>query len=108
MKLAISQRALREARDIFLHIAVDDRFAAESVRNRIFEAFDYLAQYPYGAHATLVGNMRSMTVNPYPYVVLYRVVRKHKEVRTLSVMHGARRRPALREEATEFRAQPAS
>ena len=99
---------MREVRDIHLHIAVEDRFAAERVRNRIFEVFDYLARYPYGAHATLVGNMRSMTVNPYPYVVLYRVVRKYQEVRILRVIHGARRRPALREEEAEFHAQPAS
>lgn len=104
MKLDISQRALREIHEICLYIARDDPSAAADIRTRIYEVIDHIARYPQSGHASVYRSWRATPVGRYPYVVYFHLLRKRALVRILHVVHGARRRPALRDEPAEFRA----
>lgn len=104
MRLSISLRAAREIREIYFYIARDNQFAADKVRTRIYEIIDHIARYPRSGHASVFRDWRAMPVGSYPYVIYFRVSLKRQEVRILQVVHGARRRPGLREEPSEFRA----
>ncbi len=103
MKLVLDSRAMREMHAIYEFIARDDAEAAAKVQDRILKVFEHILRFPRSGHATVSGNMRAFPASPYPYVVLYRIRPRLKEVHIVRVMHGARRRPALREEAAEFR-----
>ena len=105
MTTVISLRAYREIREIFVYIAQDNPSAAERVRDRVYEVIDHLARHPKSGHLTMQPGVRSFPLGNYPYVVLYRYRERRREVRILHVLHGARRRPALREDAAEFRWQ---
>lgn len=94
---------MRQMLDIFLYIARDDPQAAERVRDRIYDVIAFVARYPRAGHATMIPGLRVMPVGTYPYVVLFRWDEKRRRVRIVRVLHGARRRPALREDQPEFR-----
>ena len=100
-KLRFDPGAYAQIADIYAHIATDDLLAAERVVRRIESLAALLCEYPDMGHKLRRRSERMMPVEPYPYLIFYRVIRN--ELHILQVRHAARRRPALQEEAAEFR-----
>jgi len=101
--LSILTPALSEIDTIYRYIAKDNPVAAQEVVDRIYEVIDMLTANPGLGRKTRRAGAKQFTVVPYPYVVLFRYLAAQDELRVLSVRHGARRRPALQDEARAFR-----
>ena len=108
MKPRFSVRATRQIDNIYLFIARDDLLAAQRVVDRIYDAARFVTEYPKAGHATKQEGLRAIPAGPYPYVLYFRWSARHRQILILRVLHTARCRPELQDEATEFRAQPAS
>ncbi len=102
-RLSILSPALDEIDAIYRHIAQDNLVAAVEVIDRIYEIIEVLVANPGLGRKTRRSGVKQFVAVPYSYVILFRYLPKYDELRVLSVRHGARRRPALQEEAREFR-----
>lgn len=108
MKPLFSVRATRQIDDIYLFIARDDLRAAQKVVDRIYEAAEFVTEYPKAGHATKREGLRAIPAGSYPYVLYFRWSARDRQVRILRVLHAARRRPELQDEASEFRTAAAT
>lgn len=100
MNLSFSPTAARQIREIYAYIAQHNPRAAREVVDRIMEVGEFAAAYPSAGHATVLHGIRAIPATPYPYVVYLR--KSKRTVRMLRVLHAARQRPELRDEAREF------
>lgn len=92
MKVVFDEDALDDLRGIFAWIAKDNPHAAVSLVRRIFEKAERLAN----TQLTFMGH-KGRDAGTYellegPYIIVYEVRLRQKEVRILSVVHGARER----------------
>lgn len=106
MRPLFAPQAVKQVDLIYLYIARDNPRAAQEVADRIYEVAEFVATYPNTGHATLIKGVRAIPANPFPYIVYFR--RTRDGVRVLRVLHAARRRPGLREEGREYRADASS
>ena len=95
---------MKQVDAIYAYIARENSSAAQEVVDRIYEVAEFVAAFPYTGHATFIKGVRAIPASPFPYVIYFR--RTHDGVHILRVLHAARRRPALREEPREYRADP--
>jgi plasmid stabilization system protein ParE len=86
---------------IHAHIAADSPQAADKVVKRIESVAVLLGEQPHIGHKLRYRSERVFPVKPYPYLVFYRLA--DGCVHITRVRHAARRRPALQEQAMEFR-----
>jgi len=91
MKVRYTETALAEIDQIFSYIAEHSRSAAISVRERIEQTVEILAEIPEMAQVADEPGVRRMPVRSYPFVIFYAV--EGNEVVVLHVRHGARRPP---------------
>lgn len=103
MKPLFSVLASRQIWAIHDHIARDKVGAAAEVVARILEVADFVSDNPGAGQATVRPGLRSISTKPYPYVILFRYLVTKERVRIVQIRHGARRRPALQEDASAFR-----
>ncbi|MBS0472116.1 MAG: type II toxin-antitoxin system RelE/ParE family toxin [Proteobacteria bacterium] len=103
-RLRISGDVLRQIERIHDYIAQEDRFGAANVIRRIHETIDLLLRNPNLGRRTVRNGLRMYAVTPYPCVIFFRYYPGRDELCIRSVRHGARRRPALQEDAADFRA----
>jgi toxin ParE1/3/4 len=92
MIVRFTSRATAELDAIFAYIAKDNPRAAARVINRIEYLADSLSQFPDKGVVLRRRGVRKLVATPYPYLILYRVLRSRSEVQILEVVHGARRR----------------
>ena len=92
MIVRFTSRATAELDAIFAYIAKDNPRAAARVINRIEYLADSLSQFPDKGVVLIRRGVRKLVATPYPYLILYRVLRSRSEVQSLQVVHGARRR----------------
>jgi toxin ParE1/3/4 len=84
-----ARAALADIQRIRRYIADFNPYAARDMAQRILEAGDNLATFPFRGRAVPNTRLREITVAP-PYIVRYRV--ESERVVILRVRHGARRR----------------
>ena len=95
-RILFSKRAGSDLKAIFERIARDSPQNAANFVARVLDTIATLKLFPHRAivqaqHPDLKHPVRSLSVRPY--IVVFRVVEKHRIVRILQVRHGARRRP---------------
>lgn len=73
MKLRYGTAALREIDAALAYIAQRSPQGAAALRARILTAAALVQDHPYAAQATSRPNTRRVALNPYPYVLFYRV-----------------------------------
>jgi plasmid stabilization system protein ParE len=103
VKPLFSVRAARQIDEIYVFIAREDLRAAQKVVDRIYEAARFVTEYPKAGHATKREGLRAIPAGSYPYVLYFRWSARDRQVRILRILHTARRRPELQDEAQEFR-----
>jgi plasmid stabilization system protein ParE len=103
-RLRVTDPARRQIVEIHRYIALDDALAADRVVAAIDRSIELLVLNPGLGRRLLGRRVRMVAVRRYPYVIFFQYFRGLDEIRIVSVRHGARRRPALQEDAAEFRA----
>ena len=89
VKVRYTGRALRQMTVILAYIGERSPLGAQNVRTRLQARIERLADYPYSGQAVNKHGARRVVVNPYPYVIFYRV--EQAEIVVLSVRHTSRR-----------------
>ena len=95
MIVRFTNRAIADLDAIFAYIARDNPRAAARVIERIESVAASLSQFPDSGRLLRRRRVRRLVATPYPYLILYRVVRSRSEVQILQVVHGARVRQQL-------------
>jgi toxin ParE1/3/4 len=103
VRLSVSVIASRQIESIYVHILRNNPRAATEIVTRIAEVAKFIASNPGVGRATMVRGMRAFPVVPYPYVIYFRKFRD--EVRIVRVLHSARKRPELREDGPDYKAE---
>jgi toxin ParE1/3/4 len=90
MRLVFDEDALDDLQGIFAWIAKDDVGAATNLINRIFDRVERLT-VPELTHMGRIGrDPRTHELIEEPYIIVYEVRERQREVRVISVVHGAR------------------
>ena len=90
MKLRYTRSASRQLDLILDYIEARSPNGAQKVMDRIADALRLIAEHPSAGQATDKGDMRRLVVNPYPYVIFYRISGPDL------VIHGVRHAARLR------------
>jgi plasmid stabilization system protein ParE len=102
MKLSFSPTAIRQIRDVYWYIAVENPSAAQRVVDRIYEVVEFISEFPETGRPTRLGRTRVMPASPYPYLIFFRQVLRQDEVRIVRVRHAARKPIGAHDPGREF------
>ena len=91
MKIRYTPNARECIAEIHDYIATENPKAATDVVTRIRQQTLTLAEYPHVGRIGRVENTRELVINPYPFIVAYRV--ETDEIWILAVVHTSRRWP---------------
>lgn len=91
MKIVWTKLALQDLNQVWNFIAADRPQAADDMMERLGQAVAQLLAYPNLGRPGRVRGTRELVIMGTPYLVPYRVKKKHIEI--LAVLHGARRWP---------------
>jgi toxin ParE1/3/4 len=91
MKLAWSQQARRDLRELIAFIADDSPRNADLVNSRILRSVELLAEMPHVGRPGRIPGTRERIVGKTPYILVYRI--DADEIRILRVLRGARKWP---------------
>ena len=87
MKIVYTARALHQLREIYAYISKDNKTAAAKDIDRIANLAVLIGQSPNMGHPTDEAGVRVMNVQPYPYLVFYKILAERDEIRILRVRH---------------------
>jgi toxin ParE1/3/4 len=90
MQVRWTQSASKDLQAIVRYIRKDNRPAARSVAEKLFNAANSLAQYPLRGRTGRVPGTRELIVDSLPYVIVYRVA--SEAVHIARIYHGAQDR----------------
>ncbi len=91
MKLRYTRQALADLDEARGYIAERNPRAASATVARIRQSIDGLRMFPERGREGRIEGTRELVVPDTPFVVAYRIARRHVEV--LAIFHGARRWP---------------
>ncbi|SFJ91111.1 type II toxin-antitoxin system RelE/ParE family toxin [Bradyrhizobium sp. cf659] len=94
MKVRYTKRALAQIDQILTYIEARSPQGAGHVRDRIVALMALLENHPYAGRTTTRAYVRRLPVNPYPYLIDYRVT--ETEIVIMRFRHAARRPPRAR------------
>ena len=94
MKVRYTKRALAQIDQILTYIEAHSPQGAGHVRGRIVALIALLETYPHAGRTTTRAYVRRLPVNPYPYLIDYRVT--ETEIVIMRFRHAARRPPKTR------------
>ncbi|MCA1467567.1 MULTISPECIES: type II toxin-antitoxin system RelE/ParE family toxin [unclassified Bradyrhizobium] len=94
VKVRYTKRALAQIDQVLTYIEVRSPQGAGHVRDRIVALIALLENYPYAGRTTTRAYVRRLPVNPYPYLIDYRVTAT--EIVIMRFRHAARRPPKAR------------
>ncbi len=94
MNVRYTKRALAQIDEVLTYIEARSPQGAGHVRNRIVALIALLQDRPYAGRQTTRAYVRRLPVNPYPYLIDYRVTAT--EVVIMRFRHAARRPPRTR------------
>jgi addiction module RelE/StbE family toxin len=95
VKVALSDRAKRDLREIQSWIAYDNPMAALRVATRILQLIELLADFPQLGRKWEDGLTRAIVVPRLPYRIHYQVDDSAGTVNIITVVHTRRRPPTL-------------
>ena len=75
MKVRYTKRALAQIDQVLTYIEARSPQGASQVRDRIVALIALLGDHPYAGRQTTRAYVRRLPVNPYPYLIDYRVTR---------------------------------
>jgi len=92
MKVVVRAQALDDIDDLYAWISRDNQAAALDMVRRVRERISRLQteELTYMGHPGLVKGTLELLVRPY--IVVYKVYKRRREILVLSVIHGARHR----------------
>ncbi|MGO4511309.1 type II toxin-antitoxin system RelE/ParE family toxin [Bradyrhizobium sp. 2TAF36] len=94
MKVRYTKRALAQIDQILTYIEAHSPQGAGHVRGRIVALIALLETSPHAGRTTTRAYVRRLPVNPYPYLIDYRVT--ETEIVIMRFRHAARRPPRAR------------
>ncbi|WP_247552222.1 type II toxin-antitoxin system RelE/ParE family toxin [Bradyrhizobium sp. 138] len=94
MKVRYTKRALVQIDEVLTYIDARSLQGANHVRDRIVALIALLGDHPYAGRQTNRAYVRRLPVNPYPYLIDYRVT--ETEIVIMRFRHAARRPPRTR------------
>jgi toxin ParE1/3/4 len=89
VNIRYTRRALTQIDQVLIYIEARSPQGAIHVRDRIAALVQLLQEHPYAGRATSLPNVRRLSVNPYPYLIDYRVTAT--EIIIMRFRHAARR-----------------
>lgn len=95
MKVALSDRAKRDLREIQSWIAYDNPMAALRVATRILQLIELLSDFPELGRKWEHGPTRALVVPRLPYRIHYRADDATDTVNVITIVHTRRRPPRL-------------
>ena len=90
MKVMFGRRALREIRQIYDHIVVQDFMTARRVEDGIFMQCDTIGLFPYSNPPIRTRGVRRCPIVKYGLTIFYRVDEMRAEVTILAVVRSSR------------------
>ncbi|WP_306556668.1 MULTISPECIES: type II toxin-antitoxin system RelE/ParE family toxin [Bradyrhizobium] len=94
MKVRYTKRALAQIDEALTYIDARSPKGAGHVRDRVVALIALLRDHPYAGRQTTRAYVRRLPVNPYPYLIDYRVT--ESEIVIMRFRHAARRPPRTR------------
>ena len=94
MKVRYTKRALAQINQVLTYIETHSPQGAGHVRDRIVALIALLETFPFAGRPTTRAYVRRLPVNPYPYLIDYRVT--ETEIVIMRFRHAARRPPRTR------------
>lgn len=94
MKVRYTKRALVQIDEVLTYIEAHSPQGAGHLRDRIVSLIALLQDHPYAGRQTTRAYVRRLPVNPYPYLMDYRVT--ETEIVIMRFRHAARRPPRTR------------
>jgi toxin ParE1/3/4 len=94
VKVRYTKRALVQIDEVLTYIEARSPQGADHVRDRVIALIALLQDHPYAGRPTTRAYVRRLPVNPYPYLIDYRVTAT--EVVIMRFRHAARRPPRTR------------
>jgi plasmid stabilization system protein ParE len=94
VKVRYTKRALAQIDQVLTYIDARSPQGATHVRDRIVALIALLGDHPYAGRQTTRAYVRRLPVNPYPYLIDYRVA--ETEIVIMRFRHAARRPPRTR------------
>ena len=94
VKVRYTKRALAQIDQVLTYIEARSPQGASQVRDRIVALIALLGDHPYAGRQTTRAYVRRLPVNPYPYLIDYRVT--ETEIVIMRFRHAARRPPKTR------------
>jgi toxin ParE1/3/4 len=95
MKVVWSPTAIDDLVHLRAYIAESNPGAAARVAERILEVIEHLVRFPGIGRPGRVANTREIVIADTPFLIVYTV--KEATLRTVAVLHGARRWPSAQE-----------
>lgn len=94
MKVRYTKRALVQIDEVLTYIEAHSPQGAGHLRDRIVALIALLQDHPHAGRQTTRAYVRRLAVNPYPYLMDYRVT--ETEIVIMRFRHAARRPPRTR------------
>ncbi|TFV39268.1 type II toxin-antitoxin system RelE/ParE family toxin [Bradyrhizobium frederickii] len=94
VKVRYTKRALAQIDEVLAYIDSRSPQGANHVRDRLVALITLLGDHPYAGRQTTRAYVRRLPVNPYPYLIDYRVT--ETEIVSMRFRHAARRPPRAR------------
>jgi addiction module RelE/StbE family toxin len=91
-KVRYTPRALGDLDGIFEYIAPENPRAALTVKARIRDRIESLAQFPASGPETAERGLRMLPVGRYPYLIFYEIDEAAKAVAIVHIRHASRKR----------------
>jgi len=91
LKIKLTKPAERDLAQAETFIKKDTISAASRIIRRIFEAIDYLPEFPAIGRPGRVPNTRELVVTGTPFVVIYQL--RQQTIFVLRILHAARKWP---------------
>ncbi|HEY4526484.1 MAG TPA: type II toxin-antitoxin system RelE/ParE family toxin [Candidatus Paceibacterota bacterium] len=90
MNVRFTTEAQQHIAAIYDYIYLRNSVAAIAVTARIRAAADLLKDFPLLGHKSVVAGTHELVVKGLPYILVYEVRKRNREVVVLGVFHGAR------------------
>lgn len=91
MKIRLAKPAEEDLEDIDAYIRQDNPDAAQRTVERVFEAIEYLLQFPHMGRSGRLPETRELIVSGTPFIVIYQI--RRSDIFILRILHSARKWP---------------
>jgi len=91
VKIRLAKPAEEDLEDIDAYIRQDNPDAAQRTVERVFEAIEYLLQFPHMGRSGRLPETRELIVSGTPFIVIYQI--RRSDIFILRILHSARKWP---------------